>query len=99
MKLKIIKSRKKFSGRKKSECLQLVSNFFREYSLFPERIHFVILHLKVILTRKFGKSWLKSHCIISGRARAIFRSERMSRIVIRNFLRNGLLTGWTKNSF
>lgn len=104
MKLKVIKDRKNFLNRKKSERLRIVLNFFKKCSFFSEKIDFILLNLKIFLYRKiilkkFGKSCLKNHCIISGRARAIFRCTRMSRIITRTFLRNGLFTGWIKSSF
>lgn len=104
MKLKVVKDRKIFLNRGKSERLRKVLSFFKKYSFLSEKIDFVLLNFRIyinrkIILKKFGRSCLKNHCIISGRARAVFRCVRMSRIITRDFLRNGLLTGWIKSSF
>lgn len=103
MKLRVKKQRERTMLVYKNEQKILLFKFFEKF-FSPnkaESYYFLIEQLKVFEFRNslLYYSRLKGCCIITNRAKAIFRQTKMSRIIMRYFLKFGLFVGWQKSSF
>jgi ribosomal protein S14 len=103
MKLRVKKQRERTALVYKNEQRILLFKFFKKFFFLnkAERFYFLVEHLKIFEFRNslLYYSRLKNCCVITSRAKAIFRRTKMSRIIMRYFLKFGLFAGWQKSSF
>jgi small subunit ribosomal protein S14 len=87
-------------------------NLFKKYEIKRKYLKYIINNKNIIkyirinamlkinkLPKDSSKIRIKNRCIITGRPKSIYRKFKMSRISLRNFAHNGLLTGILKSSW
>ena len=98
LKYKDLKFRKNFSqlenlSIKNRFVLSFLLNKRRKLKLFSDRLLFYSSKKQKLLT---SKTKIVNKCIFTFRNRGVFRSFGLSRIVLRNLMRNGTLPGFKK---
>lgn len=98
LKYKDLKIRKKFN---KLENLTIKNKFVisfllnkrRKLKLFSDRLLFYSANKQKSLT---SKTKIVNKCVFTARNRGVFRNFGLSRLVLRNLMRNGTLPGFKK---
>lgn len=87
-------------------------NLFKKYEIKRKYLKYILNNKKITkyirinamlqmnkLPKNSSRIRIKNRCIITGRPKSIYRKFKMSRISLRNFAHNGLLTGILKSSW
>ena len=76
---------------KKNLSFMKVFNFLTNNSMFNKNVLFFYSFLRVKKKNYFFKTMIKSYCIITGRARGIYRLFRLSRLFVKESLGKNFL--------
>lgn len=97
MKYQFSKDKRKRICTKKQELKRLVLKYRMRQSRFQKK-WFIHASLSKYLS-KGSKTRFKNRCLLTGRGRSVYRPFRLSRIVLRELVSLGMVSGMRKSSW
>lgn len=93
MKSLIIKDKKRRMFLQKIYSFQRILKFLIKNKMLPEKERILMTFLLLLLKKKIYKTQIRNRCIYTARARAIFLTYRISRLVFNQLITTGILPG------